>query len=55
VYNTETCVSCCGTCNVCKYRFTVREFLDGCLSVARFSCDDRHHVSGEPAKREDED
>lgn len=22
VYNTKTCVSCCGTCNVCKWRYT---------------------------------
>mmetsp|Transcript_4635 Transcript_4635/g.8682 ORF Transcript_4635/g.8682 Transcript_4635/m.8682 type:complete len:375 (+) Transcript_4635:313-1437(+) len=35
VYNTKTCVSCCGTCNVCKWRYTEEEFLGYCKRVAQ--------------------
>ena len=33
VYTTATCVSCCGTCNMCKYRFTEEQFLEQCIKV----------------------
>ena len=37
VYNNESCVSSCGTCNIMKYRWSVKEFLDHCLRVAIFA------------------
>lgn len=36
VYTLTSCVSCCGTCNVAKYRYTEEEFLTQVLAVARF-------------------
>ncbi len=36
VYDTQTCVAACGTCNVAKFRFSVSEFLDQCYKVAVF-------------------
>jgi len=36
VYNRDTCVSCCGTCNVAKYRYTEDDFLSYCKRVADF-------------------
>jgi len=38
VYTTESCVACCGTCNIMKYRWTVQEFLDHCRRVAEHAC-----------------
>jgi len=37
VYTQSSCVSCCGTCNIMKGRFTEEEFLDHCLRVAIFN------------------
>jgi hypothetical protein len=37
VYMKGTCVSCCGTCNVAKWRFTETEFVAQCLRVAQFN------------------
>eukprot|EP00457_Paulinella_chromatophora_P012447 gb/GEZN01012656.1/.p1 GENE.gb/GEZN01012656.1/~~gb/GEZN01012656.1/.p1 ORF type:complete len:354 (-),score=68.94 gb/GEZN01012656.1/:2-988(-) len=35
VYSKESCVSCCGTCNVSKFRLSEQLFLAQCLKVAR--------------------
>jgi hypothetical protein len=37
VYNAGSCVSCCGTCNVCKYRYTEEQFLAQVGRVAAFN------------------
>ena len=37
VYSVGTVVSCCGTCNIMKYRWSVQEFLDHCVRVAAFA------------------
>ena len=34
VYTTTSCVSCCGTCNVAKQRYTEDQFLAHCAKVA---------------------
>lgn len=36
VYKKGTCVSCCGTCNVAKWRFSEDRFLAQCRKVASF-------------------
>ncbi|KAK3245635.1 hypothetical protein CYMTET_44804 [Cymbomonas tetramitiformis] len=36
VYTPQTVVSCCGTCNVAKWRWTEQEFLQHCRRVAEF-------------------
>jgi len=38
VYSEDTCVSCCGTCNVSKYRYSVDDFLNHCVAVATHNC-----------------
>jgi hypothetical protein len=35
VYKKGTCVSCCGTCNVAKWRFSEQNFVEHCLLVAQ--------------------
>lgn len=37
VYAKAAVVSCCGTCNVCKHRYELQDFLDHCLAVACFA------------------
>lgn len=37
VYKKGTCVSCCGTCNVAKFRLTESDFLEHCRKVAAFN------------------
>lgn len=37
VYTTTSCVSCCGTCNVAKYRLTEDEFLAHVHKVANYT------------------
>merc|ERR1719331_3269232 len=54
VYNAGSCVSCCGTCNVMKYRWSVQEFLDHCLRVAIFAASNEAVTpSADGAKFED--
>ncbi|CAE8663525.1 unnamed protein product, partial [Polarella glacialis] len=36
VYTSESCVACCGTCNIMKYRWTLEEFLEHCKRVATY-------------------
>ena len=37
VYSVGSVVSCCGTCNIMKYRWSVEEFLGHCVRVAAFA------------------
>ena len=37
VYNEQTCVSCCGDCNVMKYKWSEAEFIAHCTRVAEFN------------------
>eukprot|EP00959_Pyramimonas_sp_CCMP1952_P178426 3729553-Pyramimonas_sp.AAC.3 len=47
VYNKDTCVSCCGTCNVAKYRYTEDDFLSFCKRVAEFQTTSRGAVTAD--------
>ncbi|CAE8718305.1 unnamed protein product [Polarella glacialis] len=55
VYTSESCVACCGTCNIMKYRWTLGEFLEHCKRVATYALAHPRAAEEEEEKEEEEE